>query len=449
MYSMQAVDCSPDVGTVLYDRPFMKIAILVLTLAGLAGLAFGYWGIYTPEGNRQFDEMDGLYPYFAALGGGLSLFIALILLIVAAKRPRKQPISQPVKVDIDMTGKPKFTRYSHYLLMVVPVVLFLLFEILCRMTLEVGGFEVLGYWMENGTDHWILFIALFIVLFIYSLLVVSSLSVPYALHFGIEDTYVSLGKDLHNNIFYYDFSDAKKEPLTAPGSLHEQSEWFFDRFGDLQKETVIQYGHRPEDVMNADAFGIPAAIFAVIVQWFFLFALILIGYSVFGTYLEGVTLESENYRGESPFVTTISWLWENHNTGFVVMLAVLFGLTFLAIFSTYRNQKSIEKKFKTEILEHCPGRIAAGEKIMGTITDYAIEKKSKNQSSSLSNTHYNLLVQFKNIYTTPIWLRLSLYGNTKNEEWMTRVRDKGRVKQSFVIQEDLSIWPDDLKPDDI
>jgi hypothetical protein len=48
----------------------------------------------------------------------------------------------------------------------------------------------------------------------------------------------------------------------------------------------------------------------------------------------------------------------------------------------------------------------------------------------------------------PVWLRLSLMDEEKNRTWMERVEGQSGLKQFFTVQEDLSIWPDDLAPDD-
>jgi hypothetical protein len=56
-----------------------KILFLVSVICGV----FGYWGAFTPDGRRIFDEMSGMIPYF--LGFGLSFLCcitALILLII-------------------------------------------------------------------------------------------------------------------------------------------------------------------------------------------------------------------------------------------------------------------------------------------------------------------------------------------------------------------------------
>lgn len=47
---------------------------VALVLALLLG-AFSYWGLFTGSGQRQFDEMDGLIPFYA----GMLAIVALLL----------------------------------------------------------------------------------------------------------------------------------------------------------------------------------------------------------------------------------------------------------------------------------------------------------------------------------------------------------------------------------
>jgi hypothetical protein len=58
----------------------MKLLIIILIFAGLVGVAFGAWGIYTPQGRTKFDEMDGLYPFFSGIAGIVSVVIAFALI---------------------------------------------------------------------------------------------------------------------------------------------------------------------------------------------------------------------------------------------------------------------------------------------------------------------------------------------------------------------------------
>ncbi|KLN61877.1 hypothetical protein WH96_06270 [Kiloniella spongiae] len=52
----------------------------VIFLVGLVGVVFGMWGIYTDAGRARFDEMDGLYPMFSALLGGILVLVSIIVI---------------------------------------------------------------------------------------------------------------------------------------------------------------------------------------------------------------------------------------------------------------------------------------------------------------------------------------------------------------------------------
>ena len=55
----------------------------ILIVAGLLAAVFGYWGVYTESGRREFDEMAGIIPMFALWCG---LACAVIGAAVAAFR---------------------------------------------------------------------------------------------------------------------------------------------------------------------------------------------------------------------------------------------------------------------------------------------------------------------------------------------------------------------------
>ncbi len=50
------------------------VPALLLTIAATLA-TFSYWGLFTQAGQHAFDEMDGLYPFFA----GILAVVALLL----------------------------------------------------------------------------------------------------------------------------------------------------------------------------------------------------------------------------------------------------------------------------------------------------------------------------------------------------------------------------------
>ena len=51
-----------------------------LLIFGALAVAFGWWGVYTAAGRRQFDEMAGIIPVASVALGGLLIVIGLALL---------------------------------------------------------------------------------------------------------------------------------------------------------------------------------------------------------------------------------------------------------------------------------------------------------------------------------------------------------------------------------
>jgi len=59
----------------------MKLAVVGITLTGIACLAFAAWGLYTPAGRTRFDEMDGIYPYLSGFVGWGLIAAAICMLV--------------------------------------------------------------------------------------------------------------------------------------------------------------------------------------------------------------------------------------------------------------------------------------------------------------------------------------------------------------------------------
>ena len=57
----------------------MKTVSVILLVAGLSAIAFGYWGLNTVQGRARFDEMAGMIPFFAGIAGWMAIFLALVL----------------------------------------------------------------------------------------------------------------------------------------------------------------------------------------------------------------------------------------------------------------------------------------------------------------------------------------------------------------------------------
>lgn len=63
----------------------MKLAAIILTILALIGMIFGWWGLETVSGRRQFDEMAGMIPLFVGFGSIVLLLIAGVLYFLAGR----------------------------------------------------------------------------------------------------------------------------------------------------------------------------------------------------------------------------------------------------------------------------------------------------------------------------------------------------------------------------
>lgn len=64
----------------------MRAASVILLIAGTGLCSFGYWGMFTTSGRRAYDEMDGMYPFFALLAGSLMIIVALVFFLIDVRR---------------------------------------------------------------------------------------------------------------------------------------------------------------------------------------------------------------------------------------------------------------------------------------------------------------------------------------------------------------------------
>ena len=57
----------------------MKLFAIVLAWLSLAGMIFGWWGVETVAGRRQFDEMAGIIPFVTGIASMILLVVAAVL----------------------------------------------------------------------------------------------------------------------------------------------------------------------------------------------------------------------------------------------------------------------------------------------------------------------------------------------------------------------------------
>jgi hypothetical protein len=68
----------------------MRPISVLLLLAAVPMIAFGYWGVYTYAGRQKYDEMAGILPSAALDLGIFLLLIVLIITLVDLIKKRKR-----------------------------------------------------------------------------------------------------------------------------------------------------------------------------------------------------------------------------------------------------------------------------------------------------------------------------------------------------------------------
>lgn len=63
----------------------MKLVAIVLALLAVGGMVFGWWGLETVSGRRQFDEMAGIIPLLVGVGSMILLMAAGILYFLSGR----------------------------------------------------------------------------------------------------------------------------------------------------------------------------------------------------------------------------------------------------------------------------------------------------------------------------------------------------------------------------
>lgn len=60
----------------------MRYVPQVLITVGLIAIVFGWWGLNTVAGRRQFDEMAGMIPLGAGVIGAVALLAGIVWFVV-------------------------------------------------------------------------------------------------------------------------------------------------------------------------------------------------------------------------------------------------------------------------------------------------------------------------------------------------------------------------------
>jgi len=75
----------------------MKKASQIILIVAIVSIIYGYWGAFTQSGNKVYDEMDGMLPFFILIFGVILLFVFPILVFIMKRKSRTGKINKAVK----------------------------------------------------------------------------------------------------------------------------------------------------------------------------------------------------------------------------------------------------------------------------------------------------------------------------------------------------------------
>ena len=60
----------------------MKKASRIILVVAMVLIVYGYWGTFTKSGNKVYDEMDAMLPFFVLIFGVILLLVFAILVFI-------------------------------------------------------------------------------------------------------------------------------------------------------------------------------------------------------------------------------------------------------------------------------------------------------------------------------------------------------------------------------
>jgi uncharacterized membrane protein len=66
----------------------MKRASQIILIVAIACIIYGYWGAFTQSGNKVYDEMDAMLPFFVLLLGVVLLLVFLVLVFILKRKSK-------------------------------------------------------------------------------------------------------------------------------------------------------------------------------------------------------------------------------------------------------------------------------------------------------------------------------------------------------------------------
>lgn len=413
----------------------MSATNIVLFAIGIGGISFAFWGLYSQAGQQSFDGMSGMIPVAAGTLGGLLLVLAVLLAGYQFLYPSAPQAPAPYP------DAPRYSEYNHWVLLSVALATLALFDLFCRLTVGVSGLLIAMSWFEGGGTHWGLSLLFAATFFIHVLMVTDTIGTIHARYFGQPDSSVVVGHDLHNGVFRFYPSANGGDTVRALGGTYEDNDVFADRFDDLRWEKTLRFGQRAQDVLGWQSFTTKAAIKAGVLHCMTL--------AFLGLFFVGLIGWSIDYQGEwnsgsdTSLETGFGWLWQTHRALFLAaVLASAGAMVGLAVWA--HDPGLVEDLQPGEVFAPLPGTIRPSKVIQGVVVDHAAEQVHFKNQSGPSVSHYNVLVRIDGVFSHSVWLRISLDNIKSVRDWVEGTAFVDGLPQPFVVQDDLSIMPQEL-----
>ena len=68
----------------------MKKASRIILIAAILFIIYGYWGAFTESGNKVYDEMDAMLPFFVLIFGVILLLIVLVVVFIMKRKSKAE-----------------------------------------------------------------------------------------------------------------------------------------------------------------------------------------------------------------------------------------------------------------------------------------------------------------------------------------------------------------------
>ena len=68
----------------------MKKASRIILIAAILFIIYGYWGAFTESGNKVYDEMDAMLPFFVLIFGVILLLLFLVVVFIMKRKSKAE-----------------------------------------------------------------------------------------------------------------------------------------------------------------------------------------------------------------------------------------------------------------------------------------------------------------------------------------------------------------------